>query len=97
MKIEDMKGGIQSCKNARKEPSIKEEIKESLQNNDKRLAEFLEKKRAIEEKERQGQLKLLMEQKEELSKKRERVLSACGLRPPPNLCTSCIIQMNLPR
>lgn len=87
MKIEDMKGGVQSCKNARKEPSIKEEIKESLQNNDKRLADFLERKKAIEEKERQGQLKLLMEQKEELSKKRERVLSACGLRPPPNLCT----------
>jgi hypothetical protein len=29
-----------------------------------------------------------MEQKDELSKKRERVLSACGLRPPPNLCIS---------
>lgn len=92
-----MKGGLQSCKNARKEPSIKEEIKESLQNNDKRLADFLERKRAIEEKERQGQLKLLMEQKEELSKKRERVLSACGLRPPPNLCTKLLIQTNPPR
>jgi hypothetical protein len=50
LKIEDMKGGIQSCKNARKEPSIKEEIKESLQYNEKRLAEFLEKKKQSEEK-----------------------------------------------
>lgn len=41
----------------------------------------------LEEKERQNQLKVLLEQKDELNKKRERVLSACGLRPPPNLCT----------
>ena len=56
--------------------------------------EFLERKKMLEEKERQNQLKVLIDhqlkvridQKEELSKKRERVLSACGLRPPTNLC-----------
>ena len=48
--------------------------------------EFLERKKMLEEKERQSQLKVLIDQKEELSKKRERVLSACGLRPPTNLC-----------
>lgn len=58
-----MKGGIQSCRNARKEPNIKEEIKVSLQENDKKLADFLEKKKILEEKERQRQLKMLMEQK----------------------------------
>jgi DNA topoisomerase VI subunit B len=45
-----MKGGIQSAKNARKEPNIKQEIQDSLQNNDKRLMEFLERKKILEEK-----------------------------------------------
>ena len=40
-----MKGGIQSAKNARKQPNIKEEIKTSLQYNEKKLAEFLERKK----------------------------------------------------
>ncbi len=88
MKLEDMKGGIQSCKNARKEPNLKEELKISIENNDRKLAEFIERKKMLEEKERQRQMKLMMEQqKEELNKKRERILSACGIRPHHNLCT----------
>lgn len=42
----------------------------------------------MEEKERQRQLKMFVEDKEEIAKKRERVLSACGLRPPTNLYES---------
>lgn len=79
-----MKGGIQSCKNARKEPNLKEELKNSIENNDRKLAEFIERKKMLEEKERQRQME---QKKEELNKKRERILSACGIRPHHNLCT----------
>ena len=58
LKLEEMKGGIQSCKNARKEPNIKQEIKHSLDTNEKKLQEFMEKKRMLEEKERQRQIKM---------------------------------------
>lgn len=41
-------------------------------------------------------MKMMMEQqKEELAKKRERVLSACGIRQNQNICTSPIIQMKV--
>ena len=36
-----MKGGVQSCKNARKEPNIKEEIRNSVEDNERKLAEFI--------------------------------------------------------
>ena len=41
----------------------------------------------LEEKERQRQVKIAMEQhKGEMMKNRERVLSACGIRQPQNIC-----------
>lgn len=40
----------------------------------------MEKRRILEEKERESRLKILKEQNEELIKKKERVLSACGIR-----------------
>jgi hypothetical protein len=51
----------------------------------------------MEEKERQRQLKMFVEDKEEIAKKRERVLSACGLRPPTNLCKRILMQMSPPK
>jgi hypothetical protein len=52
----------------------------------------MERKRAAEERERENHLKLLKEQNTELAKKRERVLSACGIRNP--YCNCSIIQYN---
>lgn len=77
-----MRGGINSCKNNRKEapPPPVESV------SDQKLRQFLEKRRMVEEKQRQKQLNLLKEQREEVSKKRERVLSACGVRQP-YVCT----------
>ena len=49
----------------------------------------------LEEKERQRQIKLAMEQKGDMMKNRERVLSACGIRAPQNLCTHLFIKINL--
>lgn len=40
----------------------------------------MEKRRQMEEKEREEQLRLLKEQNQELSRKKDRVLSACGIR-----------------
>ena len=64
MKIEQMKGGIQSCKNIRKQPNIKQQIQNSIQSNDKKLTEYLQKKKIIDEMQREKQLKMLIEQKE---------------------------------
>lgn len=41
----------------------------------------------MEERERQNQLNLIREQNQEMSKKKERVLSACGIRNQ-NICES---------
>lgn len=87
LKLEDMKGGLQSCKNARKEPNIKQDLKRSVEENDRKLLEFMEKKRMLEERERQRQAKIVSEQRGESIRNRERVLSACGIRHPQNLCT----------
>lgn len=46
----------------------------------RKLREFLKKKHASEEAERQRKLKALEAEKEELIRRRERVLSACGIR-----------------
>ena len=48
----------------------------------------------LEEKERQRQIKAAMEQKGDMLKNRERVLSACGIRPAQNLCTFHLIKMS---
>jgi hypothetical protein len=37
LKLEDLKGGIQSCKHARKEPNINEEFKVSIESNERKL------------------------------------------------------------
>jgi hypothetical protein len=45
-----------------------------------KLKEFIQKRKQLEEKEREKQLQLLKEQNQELMKRKDRVLSACGLR-----------------
>jgi hypothetical protein len=59
--------------------------------NEQKLKDFIEKRKAIEEKEREKQLQILKDQKEELNKKRERVLSACGVRHPSFACKTFIM------
>ena len=47
LRIEDLKGGVQSCKNARKEPDVKQDIKASLEQNDKKLTDFIERRKVL--------------------------------------------------
>ena len=80
LKLEDMRGGINSCKNSRKQSAEVQSTVEPV--NDQKLREFLERRKMIEEKEREKQLKQLKDERSEIARKRERVLSACGVRQP---------------
>ena len=79
LKLEDMRGGINSCKNSRKQSAAEIAVEPV---NDQKLREFLERRKMIEEKEREKQLKQLKDERSEIARKRERVLSACGVRQP---------------
>lgn len=57
-----------------------------------KLRQFIEKRKQIEEEDRIKQLKNLEQEKEELVKKRERVLSACGVRNR-SIGKLCLIQI----
>jgi hypothetical protein len=63
--------------------------------NEQKIKDFLEKRKAIEEKERERQLQMLKEHKEEINKKRERILSACGVRQP-YMCKCGVTQVTPP-
>lgn len=61
-------------------PEKEAEADKKEESSDDKLKKFMEKRRENEEKARLKQVADLEQEKEELMKKRERVLSACGVR-----------------
>lgn len=68
LEVDEFRNGISSAKNSRKQPTtsvpvVKNEIKMSIQQSDRKLQQFLERRKKLQEEERLRKLKLQNDQK----------------------------------